>query len=152
MPIVAGGVLVLGAGYLGAVAAEQALRAGEAVTLADDWSVTRRGQVGGLAASGAAVRTVDIRDRAGVQSLLDEVQPDRVLLLAAQASRPIADREPDRTEQINVLGVRRVAEAIVAVGGLPLIFASSLMVYGTSLTGEVGPEQPYGPQTDLAHL
>lgn len=32
------------------------------------------------------------------------------------------------------------------------MFASSLMVYGTDLAGEIGPDQPYGPQTDLAHL
>lgn len=146
------GVLVLGAGYLGAVAAQRALDAGEAVTLADDWSVTSRGQVGGLEAAGAGVRTVDIRDRSGVQALLEDIQPDRVLLLACQASRPIADREPDRTEEINLLGVRRVAEAVVAVGGLPLVFASSLMVYGTGLAGLIQPDQPYGPQSDLAHL
>lgn len=142
----------MGAGYLGAVTAQRALGAGEAVTLADDWSVTDPGQVGGLEAAGAVVRTVDIRDRFGVQSLFEKVQPDRVLLLACQVSRPIADREPDRTEEINIFGVRRVAEAVVAVGGLPLVFASSLMVYGTNLAGEIWPDQPYGAQSDLAHL
>src|SRR5262245_50829972 len=106
------GLLVLGAGYLGAAAAERALRAGEPVTLADDWSVTERWQVNGLEGDGAAVHTVDIRNRAAVEALLEDARPDRVLLLAAQASRPIADREPDRTEEINILGVRRVAEAV----------------------------------------
>ena len=33
-----------------------------------------------------------------------------------------------------------------------LVFGSSLHVYGGGLTGTVGPETPYGPQTDLAHL
>jgi nucleoside-diphosphate-sugar epimerase len=146
------GLLVLGAGYLGAAAAEQALRAGEAVTLADDWSVTERWQVNGLEQDGAAVRTVDIRDRGAVDVLLADTRPDRVLLLAAQASRPIADREPDRTEEINVLGVRRVAEAVANAGVPSVIFGSSLHVYGPGLTGEIGPEQPYGPQGDLAHL
>lgn len=143
---------MLGTGYLGAVTAQRALHGGEVVTLADDRSVTGRRQVAGLERAGASVRTVDIRDRSGVQDLLEQVQPDRVLLLACQASRPIADREPDRTEEINILGVRRVAEAVAAVGGLPLVFASSLMVYGTALAGEIDPDQPYGPQTDLAHL
>ena len=108
------GLLVLGAGYIGAAAAEQALAAGEAVALADDWSTTDRWQVNGLEADGASVHTVDIRNRAAVEELLAAVRPDRVLLLAAQASRPIADREPDRTEEINILGTRRVAEAIGA--------------------------------------
>ena len=76
-----------------------------------------------------------------------------MLLLAAQASRPIADREPDRTEEINILGTRRVAEAIGRAGrGPAVIFGSSLHVYGPGLAGEVGPEHPYGPQGDLAHL
>ena len=146
------GLLVLGAGYIGAAAAEQALRAGEAVALADDWSVTDRWQVNGLEEEGAAVHTVDIRSRAAVEELLAEVRPDRVLLLAAQASRPIADREPDRTEEINVLGVRRVAEAVGEAGVPSVVFGSSLHVYGPSLAGEIGPEHPYGPQGDLAHL
>lgn len=146
------GLLVLGAGYIGAAAAEQALRAGEAVTLADDWSVTDRWQVNGLEEDGAAVRTVDIRIRSAVEELLGDVAPERVLLLAAQASRPIADREPDRTEEINVLGVRRVAEAIGAAGVGSVVFGSSLHVYGPRLSGEIGPAHPYGPQGDLAHL
>jgi UDP-glucose 4-epimerase len=149
-------LLVLGAGYLGAAAAEQALRAGEPVALADDWSATDREQVRSLEDAGASVHTVDIRDRAAVDALLGAVRPGRVLLLAAQASRPIADREPDRTEEVNILGVRRVAEAVAHAGrggrGPSLIFGSSLHVYGPGLDGEVGPEHPYGPQGDLAHL
>jgi nucleoside-diphosphate-sugar epimerase len=146
------GLLVLGAGYIGAAVAERALRAGEPVALADDWSATDRRQVDGLEEDGAAVHTVDIRDRAAVDALLTAVRPDRVLLLAAQASRPIADREPDRTEEVNILGVRRVAEAVAAAGGPPVVFGSSLHVYGPGLQGEVGPDHPYGPQGDLAHL
>jgi nucleoside-diphosphate-sugar epimerase len=148
------GLLVLGAGYIGAAAARHALLAGEAVTLADDWSATDRWQVNDLEDDGAAVRTVDIRDRSAVEELLAEAQPERVLLLAAQASRPISFREPDRTEEINILGTRRVAEA---VSNQPqpapaIVFGSSLHVYGPGLSGEVGPEHPYGPQGDLAHL
>jgi nucleoside-diphosphate-sugar epimerase len=146
------GLLVLGAGYLGAAAAELALRAGEPVTLADDWSATDRWQVDGLERDGAVVRTVDIRDRSAVEALLAEAQPERLLLLAAQASRPISFREPDRTEEVNVLGTRRVAEAVALHGGLPVVFGSSLHVYGPGLHGEVGPEHSYGPQGDLAHL
>jgi nucleoside-diphosphate-sugar epimerase len=146
------GLLVLGAGYIGAAAAEQALGAGEAVALADDWSTTDRWQVNGLEADGASVHTVDIRNRAAVEELLADVRPDRVLLLAAQASRPIADREPDRTEEINILGTRRVAEAVGAAGVPAIVFGSSLHVYGPGLHGEIGPDHPYGPQGDLAHL
>ncbi len=73
-------------------------------------------------------------------------------LLAAQASRPVSEREPDYTEETNVTGVRRVAEAAARAGGVPLAFGSSLHVYGSALSGRVTASHPYGPQGDLAHL
>ncbi len=140
-------LLVLGAGYLGAVLAGQALDAGHAVVLADNWYATDRAQLAGLEARGATVETVDIRSREEVEQLL-ALEPSRVFLLAAQASRPVSEREPDYTEETNATGVRLLAEQV----RVPVVFASSLHVYGTGLTGEVGPETPYGPQGDLAHL
>jgi nucleoside-diphosphate-sugar epimerase len=144
-------ILVLGAGYLGAKAAELALDRGDEVVLADNWYATDRGQLAPLELRGARIVTVDIRDRGQLHMVLRE-QPDRVLVLAAQASRPLAEVEPDYTEETNLTGVRRVAEAVASVGGLPVAYASSLNVYGPSLTGEVGIGHPYGPQGDLAHL
>src|SRR3954451_20851952 len=144
-------ILVLGAGYLGAKCAELALDRGDEVVLADNWYATDRGQLAPLELRGARVTTVDIRDRGQLHMVLRE-QPDRVLVLAAQASRPLAEIEPDYTEATNLTGVRRVAEAVAHVGGIPLAYASSLHVYGPSLAGEVGPDHPYGAQGDLAHL
>ena len=74
-----------------------------------------------------------------------------MLLLAAQASRPLSEREPDYTEETNLTGARRVAEA-VAASGVPLVYASSLHVYGASARGEIAPDHPYGEQRDLVHL
>jgi nucleoside-diphosphate-sugar epimerase len=137
-------LLVLGAGYVGAALADRALRAGREVVLADNWYATRREQVEPL---GARVETVDIR-RAGELDELFSEPWSRVYLLAAQASRPLAFADPDYTEETNVMGVRRVAERVQA----PLVYASSLHVYGPSQRGEVGPGHPYGPQSDLSHL
>ena len=146
-----GPLLVLGAGYLGAKAAELALADGRDVVLADDWSTTRREQLAPLEERRARVETADIRDREDVNRLLAG-RPSRVLLLAAQASRPIAERDPERTESTNATGVRLVAEAVAAAGGPAVAFGSSLHVYGPGLAGEVGADRPYGPQGDLAHL
>ena len=118
--------------------------------LADNWYATEREQLSGLEESGARVETADIRRRDDLESLLGE-RPARVVLLAAQASRPLAERDPDYTEETNVTGARRVAEAIGSAG-IPLVYASSAHVYGGELEGEVGPGHPYGPQRDLAHL
>ncbi|HEV3001567.1 MAG TPA: SDR family oxidoreductase [Solirubrobacteraceae bacterium] len=146
-----GGLLVLGAGYLGAALAARALDAGMEVTLADNWSATDEAQVGPLAARGARVVTADIRFPHDVDMLLAGA-PDRIVLLAAQASRPLADADPEYTEQTNCTGVRHVAEAVGAAGGPPVLFGSSLHVYGGGLRGAVGADRPYGEQGDLAHL
>ncbi|HEX8205273.1 MAG TPA: NAD(P)-dependent oxidoreductase [Solirubrobacteraceae bacterium] len=146
-----GGLLILGAGYIGGAVAARALDDGLEVTLADNWSATERGQVGALEERGARVVTADIRSRQDVGARLAE-RPDRVVLLAAQASRPLADADPEYTEQVNCTGVRQVAEAVAAAGGPPVVFGSSLHVYGGGLSGAVGPDRPYGEQGDLAHL
>jgi nucleoside-diphosphate-sugar epimerase len=142
-------ILVLGAGYIGAKLAELALGEGHEVVLADNWFATERSQVDGLVTAGARVETADIRD--GIGGLLDP-RPDVVYLLAAQASRPLAERDPAYTEETNVTGTRRVGEAVGKAGVRLLAFGSSLHVYGGRLRGEVGPETPYGAQRDLAHL
>jgi nucleoside-diphosphate-sugar epimerase len=144
-------LLVLGAGYIGAALAELALSEGDEVTLADNWRATDRGQLEQLERRGARVETADIRDREDLARLLSS-GPARVYLLAAQASRPLSFSEPEYTEQTNLVGPRLIAELVAAHGGPPLIFASSLHVYGRALSGEVGPDHPFGPQDDLAHL
>ncbi|MBD0317084.1 MAG: NAD(P)-dependent oxidoreductase [Thermoleophilia bacterium] len=144
-------MLILGAGYIGATLADLALAGGREVVLADNWYATRRSQLASLAARGARVETADIRRREDVERVVP-LAGGQVFLLAAQASRPLAEREPDYTEETNVTGVRRVAEAAAADGATDLVFASSLHVYGHDLRGEIPPDHPYGEQRDLAHL
>jgi nucleoside-diphosphate-sugar epimerase len=144
-------ILVLGAGYVGARLAERALARGDEVLLADNWYATDRAELAGLEERGARVETADIRVEEDLERLLG-ARPDRLFLLAAQASRPVSEREPDYTEETNATGVRLVAEAVAARGGPAIVFGSSLHVYGTGLSGEVGAERPYGAQDDLAHL
>jgi UDP-glucose 4-epimerase len=142
-------LLVLGAGYIGARLGELALAEGHEVVLADNWFATERSQLDGLAAAGARVETADLRD--GIAELLHP-RPDVVYLLAAQASRPLSERDPDYTEATNVTGTRRVGEALGKAGVPLLVFGSSLHIYGGDLSGEIGPATPYGRQGDLAHL
>jgi nucleoside-diphosphate-sugar epimerase len=140
-------VLVLGAGYIGARLGELALERGDEVVLADNWYATDRTQLAPLEERGARVETADIRRRGDIERLLAE-GPQRVILLAAQASRPLAEREPEYTEQTNVTGTRLVGDAAPRF----LVFGSSLHVYGDGLAGHVAPEMSYGQQGDLAHL
>ena len=144
-------LLVLGAGYIGAALADLALAEGHDVVLADNWYATDPEQLAPLAARGAQVETADIRSPEDLDRLLRD-SPSRVYLLAAQASRPLAELDPDYTEATNVTGTRRVAEALARAGGPPVVFASSLNVYGAPREGEIRADHPYGPQGDLAHL
>lgn len=145
-------LLVFGAGYVGARLAELALEDGHDVVLADNWRATRREQLDGLERRGARVETVDIRDSDAVRALL-ATPFDRVHLLAAQASRPLSILDPDYTEQTNIVGPRVVAEALAEqCSRAPVVYGSSLHVYGPDLHGEVTADRPYGPQGDLAHL
>ena len=144
-----GRVLVLGAGYIGARLGVLALGDGHEVVLADNWFATERSQLDGLEAAGARVETADIRE--DISRLLDP-RPDVVFLLAAQASRPLSERDPDYTEETNVSGTRRVGRAVGEAGVPLLVFASSLQVYGSDLTGKIGPQTPFGHPGDLAHL
>lgn len=145
-------LLVLGAGYVGAKLAELALDDGHDVVLADNWRATRREQLDGLERRGARVESVDVRDPHAVRGLL-ETPFDRVHLLAAQASRPLSISDPGYTEQTNLVGPRVVAEALGEQGSrAPVVYGSSLHVYGPDLHGEVTADRPYGPQGDLAHL
>ena len=143
-------LLILGAGYLGAALAERALAAGEEVILADNWHATEPAQLAELKSGGAVVADADIRRPEELDRLLERGVA-RVYLLAAQASRPLAEREPDYTEETNVTGARRVAEAASRAGIPALVYASSLHVYG-SPRGDVDADHPYGPQHDLVHL
>jgi UDP-glucose 4-epimerase len=146
-----GSLLILGAGYMGAALAEVALEQDHEVTLADNWYATERNRLAELEAEGATLVTADIRDRGDVEGLMAE-RPERVYLLAAQASRIVAERDPEYTEATNVTGARRVAEAVADAGGPALVYASSLNVYGPDPRGDVAPGHPIGPQGDLAHL
>jgi UDP-glucuronate decarboxylase len=145
-------LLVLGAGYVGAKLAELALDEGHEVVLADNWWATERQQLDGLEARGARVESADVRDRDAIRELL-QAPFDRVHLLAAQASRPLSVSDPDYTEQTNLIGPRLVAEALAATeSSPPLVYGSSLHVYGPEPRGEVSADHPYGSQGDLAHL
>lgn len=145
-------LLILGAGYIGSAVAARALDAGDDVVLADNWYATAREQLAPLEARGAQVHTTDLRAREDVERLFAAARPDKVLFTAAQASRPISFSDPEYTEQTNLVGPRHVAAATAAAGGPPLVFLSSLHVYGGGLTGEVDTDRPYGAQGDLAHL
>ena len=146
-------LLILGAGYIGAAVAELALERGRGGRarrqLAHDRARAAR-RARGAPARGWRPPTSATARRS---TRCSPAAPRRVLLLAAQASRPISEREPDYTEETNLTGARRVAEA-VAASAADRARARQLAarLRRPARRARSGPDAPYGEQGDLAHL
>ncbi|PJZ47087.1 GDP-mannose 4,6-dehydratase [Leptospira brenneri] len=73
----------------------------------------------------------DIRDRETVTRNLEEVQPDTLIHLAAQAFVPIAIENPWETEEINVRGTLNLLESLHRLQRpCKMLYVSSADVYG----------------------
>ena len=80
--------------------------------------------------------TLDIRDRDGVRSLVDEIKPEIVFHIAAQASVPASMRDPRTDIETNALGTVELAFAAAEAGSKRLVFISS----GGAMHGDPLPE------------
>jgi len=72
----------------------------------------------------AEYRSADVRDRAAMDRLIGEVQPDLVFHVAAQRDPGLAEVEVHRTVSTNVLGTRAVLTA-AAEAGIPQVVCAS---------------------------
>ena len=73
---------------------------------------------------------LDVADRAGMAALFDEVRPQRVLHLAAQAGVRYSIDQPDDYTDSNLLGFGNILQGCRAQQVEHLVFASSSSVYG----------------------
>ena len=73
-----------GAGFIGSNLVDALLARGDTVTIVDDLSTGRRGNLDGALAGGARLVEIDIREGAAVAELTAEVAPEVVFHLAAQ--------------------------------------------------------------------
>ena len=109
-------ILILGAGYVGAALARARARGGRRRRA---WPTTgtprERAQLAELERRAPGSKPPTSASARTLARLLGP-RPERVYLLAAQASRPLSEREPDYTEETNLTGARRVAEAVAAAG------------------------------------
>ncbi|NJL02171.1 MAG: SDR family oxidoreductase [Spirulinaceae cyanobacterium SM2_1_0] len=77
---------------------------------------------------GVAMVKVDLGDRAALQTLFDEVQPDAVLHLAALSKPKDCQADAELSYRINVRSSRHLAE-LAATRQLPCAFTSSDLVF-----------------------
>lgn len=93
---------------------------------------------------------VDLRDRAAVAAMAEQVQPDVVAHLAAISF--VAHADPDAMYQVNVVGTRDLLEALAGARHPPsaVLLASSANVYGNARVGRIGEDVAPAPANDYA--
>jgi UDP-glucose 4-epimerase len=119
-----------GAGFIGSHVVDALLAGGHEVTVIDDLSSGRASNV----ASRAELRELDIVDRDALEHVFEEVRPDAVYHLAAQASVTASVADPGRDCAVNVQGTLNVVDAATKLGA-PVSFTST----GGALYGDEAP-------------
>ncbi len=119
-----------GAGFIGSHVVDSLLGDGYSVVVIDDLSSGRAD----LVPAEARLVELDIVDADGVRRVVEEVQPEAVFHLAAQASVTVSVADPGRDCDVNVRGTLNVVDAANAVGA-PVVFTST----GGALYGDAAP-------------
>ncbi len=119
-----------GAGFIGSHVVDALLAEGREVTVIDDLSAGRAERV----ADGAELRRLDVVDFDGLLGIFEEVKPQAVFHLAAQASVVASVADPGRDCEVNVRGTLNVVEA-AGRHGAPVAFTST----GGALYGDAAP-------------
>ena len=119
-----------GAGFIGSHVVDALLADGREVTVIDDLSAGRAERV----APAAELRRLDIVDFDGLLKVFEELGPQSVFHLAAQASVVASVENPGRDCEVNVRGTLNVLEAAGRCGA-PVVFTST----GGALYGDAAP-------------
>jgi UDP-glucose 4-epimerase len=119
-----------GAGFIGSHVVDGLLAGGYEVNVVDDLS---SGSADRVAAS-AELHRLDIVDAEALRALFDELAPEAVYHLAAQASVVASVTDPGRDCDVNVRGTLNVLECAGSCGA-PVVFTST----GGALYGDEAP-------------
>lgn len=133
-----------GAGFIGSHIVDVLLQKGHSPFVVDNLSSGSRRNL----PNNVKLFEVDIRDRAQLAAVFDEVKPDAVSHQAAQMSVSRSMREPLFDAEINVMGLLNVFENAARIGVKRIVFASSGgVLYGEVSTpaSEEAPKRPMSP-------
>lgn len=105
---------------------------------------------GAEAGAPSAMVAVDLTDRAAVAAMVQQVQPDVVVHLAAIAF--VAHADIEQIYRVNVVGTRNLLEALAAAPKKPsaVLLASSANIYGNADLPLLGEDVPPAPANDYA--
>jgi UDP-glucose 4-epimerase len=139
-----------GAGYIGSITARLLREAGHEVTVVDDLSAHRN------AGTDGDLVVADIRDTAGLNTLLRERSVEGVMHFAALKSVADSWRRPEEYHQVNVGGTVSLLDAMPHAQVPLLVFSGTAAIYGAPKTLPVTEEElaaplnPYGETKLLA--
>ncbi|MDG2525366.1 NAD-dependent epimerase/dehydratase family protein [Stenotrophomonas sp. HITSZ_GD] len=139
-------VLVTGAaGFVGAYTCRALAARGEQVVGLDNYNdyydpQIKRDRVAALCPD-IDIRAIDLADRAALDALFDEIRPDRVVHLAAQAGVRYSLQNPYAYVDSNLVGFVNILELCRHRGVAHLVYASSSSVYGDSATPPFSEDQ-----------
>jgi len=138
-----------GAGFIGSNLVDRLLARGDEVTVVDDLSTGRRGNLEQALAAGAELVELDIRDAAGLDALASERRPETVFHLAAQIDVRKSLADPAFDAAVNVGGTANVLGAARAAESERVVFVST----GGAIYGEgEGQELPLGEDAPIAPM
>ena len=143
-------VVTGGAGFIGSNLVDALIERGDDVVIVDDLSTGRRENLAKALAAGARLVETDIRDRAALTDLFEDVKPEVAFHFAAQIDvrKSVADTPLDA--MINVVGTINVMEAALTVGARVVNSSTGGAIYGEGKVipapedHPAEPEAPYG--------
>jgi UDP-glucose 4-epimerase len=135
-------VVTGGAGFIGSHVAEALAARGDEVHVLDDLSKGKRERLPG----GIELHVADIREP---DAVFDQVRPELVCHLAAQADVRSSVERPDHDADVNVIGTLRILEAARRHGAKVVFSSTGGAIYGeceepAPETAERRPVAPYG--------
>jgi len=138
-----------GAGFIGSNLVDALLAGGDEVTVVDDLSTGRRGNLEGALAAGAELVELDIRDGEALARLAVEKRPERIFHLAAQIDVRKSLADPFFDAAINVGGTANVLDAARGCDCGRVVFVST----GGAIYGEgEGQQLPLAEDAPIAPL
>src|SRR5437763_12099467 len=135
-----------GAGFIGSHVADALLARGDNVVVIDNLAGGRRDRL----PAGADFHQIDIRDHEAMRRTFDQVQPEAVFHLAAQADVRVSVDDPSLDGDVNVLGTIEVLECAQRTGARVIFSSTGGALYGEAATipspasTPVAPMAPYG--------
>jgi UDP-glucose 4-epimerase len=138
-----------GAGFIGSNLVDALLARGDGVTVVDDLSTGRRGNLDGALEAGAELVELDIRDAAGLAAVAAERQPRTIFHLAAQIDVRKSLEDPAFDAEVNVGGTANVLDAARGAGTERVVFVST----GGAIYGEgQGQQLPLDESAPIAPM